>query len=191
VGLTGVISISAGGTHSLVIKNDGTVVAWGSNFYGQSNVPHYHLTYTAGLNGSITGTLLQIAYLFNYSGTQVIAIPDPGYVFSSWSDGFPTAARTDFNVTDDKTVTANFILLPTYTLTYIAGAGGTLTGNTSQTVIQGNNGSQVTAVPNTGYYFLSWSDGLTTPSRTDLNIQSDKTLTANFVSYSNLWKVGT
>ena len=77
----------------------------------------------------------------------------------------------------------------TYTLTYIAGSGGTITGITSQTINPGSNGTEVTVVPNTGYYFLAWSDGLTTPSRTDLNIQSDMALTANFVSYSNLWKV--
>jgi photosystem II stability/assembly factor-like uncharacterized protein len=147
------------------------------------------LTYTSGSGGTISGTNPQTIEL-NSNGSQVIAVPNTGYAFSSWSDGFPTAARTDLNVTGDITVTANFTLI-TYTLTYIAGAGGTLTGNTSQTVNQGNNGTQVTAVPSTGYYFLNWSDGLTTPSRTDLNVQSDKVLTANFVSYSNLWKVGT
>jgi hypothetical protein len=43
-GLTGVTAISAGGYHSLALKNDGTVVAWGWNLLGQSTVP-------AGLSG--------------------------------------------------------------------------------------------------------------------------------------------
>jgi len=34
-GLTGVTAIAAGGYHSLALKNDGTVWAWGYNFYGQ------------------------------------------------------------------------------------------------------------------------------------------------------------
>ena len=33
--LTGVVAIAAGGTHSLALKSDGTVWAWGYNYYGQ------------------------------------------------------------------------------------------------------------------------------------------------------------
>jgi alpha-tubulin suppressor-like RCC1 family protein len=40
VGLTNVTAIAAGGGHTLALKRDGTVVAWGSNAtYGQANVP--------------------------------------------------------------------------------------------------------------------------------------------------------
>ena len=45
-GLNGVVAIAAGGEHSLAIKPDGTVVAWGYNNYGQSVVP-------GGLNGVV------------------------------------------------------------------------------------------------------------------------------------------
>lgn len=38
-GLTGVIGVAAGSSHSLALKSDGTVVAWGYNNYGQTNVP--------------------------------------------------------------------------------------------------------------------------------------------------------
>ena len=43
-GLSGVTAISAGGYHSLALKDDGTVVAWGGNYNGESTVP-------AGLSG--------------------------------------------------------------------------------------------------------------------------------------------
>jgi len=33
------VSIAAGELHSLALKNNGTVVAWGDNTYGQTNVP--------------------------------------------------------------------------------------------------------------------------------------------------------
>ena len=34
-GLTGVVAVAGGSDHSLAVKNDGTVWAWGDNFYGQ------------------------------------------------------------------------------------------------------------------------------------------------------------
>jgi Regulator of chromosome condensation (RCC1) repeat/Endonuclease/Exonuclease/phosphatase family/Fibronectin type III domain len=38
-GLSGVVAVSAGGYHSLVLKSDGTVVNWGRNDYGQATPP--------------------------------------------------------------------------------------------------------------------------------------------------------
>jgi hypothetical protein len=34
-----VVAVAAGGSHSVAIKGDGTVVAWGNNNYGQATVP--------------------------------------------------------------------------------------------------------------------------------------------------------
>ena len=36
---SGVIAIAAGSFHTLALKNDGSVVAWGYNAYGQTEVP--------------------------------------------------------------------------------------------------------------------------------------------------------
>jgi hypothetical protein len=38
-GLSNVVAISAGAYHGVALKTDGTVVAWGENFHGQTNVP--------------------------------------------------------------------------------------------------------------------------------------------------------
>ena len=38
-GLSGVIAVAAGEAHNLALKQDGTVVAWGYNYYGQATVP--------------------------------------------------------------------------------------------------------------------------------------------------------
>lgn len=38
-GLTNIFAVSAGGAHCLAVRSNGSVVAWGNNSYGQSNVP--------------------------------------------------------------------------------------------------------------------------------------------------------
>jgi hypothetical protein len=68
----------------------------------------------------------------------------------------------------------------TPTLTYLAGANGTATGKLFQPVLSGGSGTAVTAVPNSGYHFVNWSDGGTTATRTDTNVTVSRTLTANF-----------
>jgi len=84
----------------------------------------YTLTYTAGANGTITGTTPQTVG-YGASGTPVTAVPTSGYHFVSWSDGILTAARTDTNVTADKTVTATFTtVIDAYTITVVSGPNG-------------------------------------------------------------------
>jgi alpha-tubulin suppressor-like RCC1 family protein len=39
LGIIGPTSISGGGSHSLALKDDGTVVGWGWDYYDQSSVP--------------------------------------------------------------------------------------------------------------------------------------------------------
>ncbi len=138
----------------------------------------YTLTYTAGPNGSISGTSPQTV---NYggSGTPVTAVPDTGYHFVNWSDGSTDNPRTDTNVMMDISVTANFAI-NTYTLTYTAGPHGSISGMSPQTVNYGGSGTPVTAVPDTGYHFVNWSDGSTDNPRTDTNVMMDISVTANF-----------
>ena len=96
------------------------------------------------------------------------ATPNTGYHFVSWSDAYPTAARTDLNVTANINVTATFAL-DTYTLTYTAGAGGyDRRDEPADGRITATDGTLVTATPNTGYHFVSWSDAFLTAARTDL-----------------------
>ncbi|MEN6627457.1 MAG: InlB B-repeat-containing protein [Candidatus Sumerlaeia bacterium] len=140
------------------------------------------LTYTAGANGTITGTTPQTVSAGG-SGTEVVAVPNTGYHFVDWSDGVLTAARTDTNVTANISVTANFAI-NTYTLTYTAGTNGSITGTTPQTVNHGASGSEVTAVANSGYHFVQWSDGVLTAARTDTNVTGNITVSASFASDS-------
>ncbi len=80
------------------------------------------------------------------------------------------------------TYTVNPVLAASYTLTYTAGANGLISGNTAQSVSALADGTTVTAVPNTGYHFTSWSDGVLTAARTDLFVSADISVTAYFAS---------
>ena len=53
-------------------------------------------------------------------------------------------------------------------------------GTTPQTVNHGADGTLVTATPNAGYHFVSWSDGYATAARTDLGVTANVNATATF-----------
>ncbi len=156
-----------------------------ANFAANVAGVNYTLTYLAGTNGTISGTTPQIV-VSSGSGNVVTAVPNAGYHFVNWSDGVLTATRTDVNVWMSLSVLANFAANPvtvtTYTLTYLAGSNGTISGTTPQTVVSGASGVAVVAVPNAGYRFLVWSDGVLTATRTDINVLAAHTFTANFAN---------
>ncbi len=70
--------------------------------------------------------------------------------------------------------------IATYTLTYLAGSNGSIEGESVQTVIEGGDGTAVTAVADAGYQFAGWSDGSTQNPRTDVNVMANLTVTAEF-----------
>ena len=146
--------------------------------YAQWGIHQYTLTYTAGADGSIAGTSPQTIN-HGSNGNTVTAVPNTGYHFVQWSDGMMTASRTDMNITGNISVTATFAINQ-YTLTYTAGAGGTITGSSPQTVNHGNNGTPLTAVPDIGYSFVQWSDGVLTAARTDTIVTGDISVNAVF-----------
>jgi hypothetical protein len=64
-----VVAIAAGNVHSLALKADGTVVAWGNNYYGECNVP-------VGLKASLP---VQMRYVFTVNplvyGPLTVQVP--------------------------------------------------------------------------------------------------------------------
>ena len=141
----------------------------------------YTITYTAGKNGRIDGETTQTVKKWE-NAQSVTAVPDDGYEFDCWSDGVTTATRQDTNICEEFTVTAIFKkILPKYTLTYTTNLHGRIDGEVTQTVRQGENGQSVTAVPDDGYEFAGWSDGVTTATRQDLSVQADMSVTARFI----------
>lgn len=113
--------------------------------------------------------------------TPVTAVANKGYRFVRWADGWMSAQRHDTYVTGNKIITAIFEPLPTYKLTYNVKGQGQITGNDNiYYVSEGEDGSVMTAVPDDGYRFVCWSDGLATPQRQDTNITNNLTVTAIF-----------
>ncbi len=147
----------------------------------------YTLTYTSLANGTINGVTPQIVKPGG-SGTQVTAVANPGYRFVSWSDGVTTAARTDTNVTSNISVTATFsrifIFKRSIAINFVAGPHGSITGTTAQIVNYGGSTNSVTAVPDTGYHFVSWTyrRKIVSTSATLIltNVTTSQVITANF-----------
>jgi hypothetical protein len=181
------IAVTDRGEDNYSPEVDGNRIVWagsdGANIQIFTAVPSSTtssptLTYKAGSGGSIDGSATQVVN-YGSDGATVTAVPNSGYHFTGWSDGSLVNPRQDTNVKADATYTGTFAI-DTYKLHYVAGAGGTLLGVTSQTVDWSSGGTPVTAVPAAGYHFVSWSDGLTTATRTDSNVTANMSVTANF-----------
>jgi len=162
----------------------------GNTFYDDVRIRKYTATepvvslevatinYVAGTGGSILGSATQSGYI-GFNGSAVTSTPNTGYSFVSWSDSLLTASRTDSNITTNTTYTASF-LINTYTVSYTANTNGTISGSSTQYINHGSDGSTVTGTPNTGYYFVDWSDGLLTSSRTETSVTGTISVAANF-----------
>ena len=128
----------------------------------------------------------------NYYGGTVVNIvadaPAGGYHFSYWSGNTTGIANVNLATTTITTQSSAATIVANYapdageqwTLTYSAGNGGTIVGTAIQTVANAGNGTEVTGTPISGYYFVNWSDAVTTAARTDTNVTGNITVTANF-----------
>jgi uncharacterized protein (TIGR02145 family) len=83
------------------------------------------------------------------------------------------------------TLTGGSKWIPEYTLEYIAGDNGSIIGESLQTVSYSEDGSEVTADPDTDYHFLMWSDLREDNPRIDTNVTEDISVEAIFESESN------
>jgi hypothetical protein len=115
---------------------------------------------------------------------SVTAAPTAGNIFVNWTRTGSGAAFAMDNtlsingLTEDLALSANFA--PAYTLTYAAAPGGSVDGDTEQTVIHGSDGTPVAAVPDAGCHFVGWSDGVVAASRQDTEVTEDIAAVANF-----------
>jgi len=138
----------------------------------------YHaVTYLALNGGSIYG-LVEQTITNGQNAYPVKAVADIGFVFVRWSDDIDTPARHDTNVTARITVIAIFDYA-VFEVNYLAGYGGEIWGEYFQLVQWGHFSNGVVAVPNTGFIFIGWCDGVEYEIRDDI-IKDNFTATAHF-----------
>jgi len=162
------ITAMANANYHFVQWNDGntnaarTITITGDATYTANfAVNTYTVTVSANDNtmGVVTGS-----GTYNYGTTATItAIANAGYHFVRWNDGDTNATRT-ISVSGNANYIATFAI-NTYTVTVSAN------DNTMGTAIGGgtyNYGTiiSITAIANTGYHFVQWSDGDTNAMRT-------------------------
>ncbi|MCX6752260.1 MAG: SBBP repeat-containing protein [Candidatus Nomurabacteria bacterium] len=158
-----------------------TAVVADVTVYAQWTINSYTLTYTAGSHGSITGTSPQT---INYgsNGSEVTAVPNAHYHFVNWSDSSITNPRTDTNITDNLSFSANFAIT-THTLTPSSDSNGSISPSTSTTINDGDS-ETFTIIPNNGYRISDIQiDGIsqgTIASYTFSNVTDNHTISVTF-----------
>ena len=143
---------------------------------------HYHVSEGGTLRTSSKSKLKKLDLKIGEE-TNVTAVPDDDYEFSGWNDGLKEATRKDKALQKhDVVITANFSkktslggpgdTIPCWpTLHYRVSGGGTLRTSSNSKLkeldLKIEEETNVTAVPDDGYEFSGWSDGLKEITRKD------------------------
>ena len=129
------------------------------------------------------GGVLSGAGSYVYGANAIVhADPNLGYAFVNWTEGAQVVAQDptfSFQATSNRTLWANFTTR-THLLTYAPGAGGQVSGTSSQRVNYSESGSAVTAQAEAGAVFERWSDGVQAATRQDTNVTADLSVIARF-----------
>lgn len=104
-------------------------------------------------------------------------------IYYSAGSGYDNA--TGWGSFNGASLLANLAPDSSFTVAYIAGPNGTISGITPQIIPSGGSGTPVAAIPNAGYYFVNWSGsgGFVSTADNPLTVQnvtSAQTITANF-----------
>ncbi len=117
---------------------------------------------TAKTSPSVGGTTEMDSQSYK-SGEKALAkaLPTAGFSFSNWTENgvvVSTTTNYSFNVTGNRTLFANFLSNTNFTITTnpAPSEGGSTIGDN---VYSNNDAVAVSAVPNDGYVFASWSEG--------------------------------
>jgi uncharacterized repeat protein (TIGR02543 family) len=139
-------------------------------------------TLSLSANPAAGGTVTGAGTFSSGSSVTATAAANPGYTFTNWTDGgssVSTNASYTFVLNANRTLVANFTA-NSFTLNVTA-TNGSVVKNPNQASYNSGSTVQLTATPNTGYVFSSWSGdatGSTNPLTVTMN--ANKNITANF-----------
>ena len=153
-------------------QNPRTVSVTGDKTYTATFAKNVYTITKNATNGTISGKS-SAEYLDEVTMT---ANPNYGYHFAQWSDGNTDNPRT-FVLTQDTTFTAEFARNTVITYIYDSHMGYVSGPTTAASV--GAESITFEAIPNYGYHFSQWSDGVTDNPRT-IVLTQDTTFTAEF-----------
>ncbi len=144
----------------------------------------YSLTVIVVGNGNVIKNPEQTTYNYG-TWVRLTANADDGWHFVSWSGDLTGSNNPDsVLMNDNKTVTANFGI-NTCNLTINISGNGSVDKEPNQSSYNYGTWVQLTAIPNTGWHFTSWSGDLVSTNNPDsIYMNGNKTISANFSIYT-------
>ena len=151
--------------------------------YPFGSTTNYTLTATSAPTGG--GTVILSPSGGTYaSGTSVTATANAnsGYTFTGWSGALTgTTNPGTVIMNSDKTLTANFTAITTYSLTITTPTNGTVNASPVGPNYASGTTVTLTATPSSGYQFSSWSGSLTgSTNPATILMNGNKTVSATF-----------
>lgn len=166
---TGNYNDASGSVESLIAKAEADIEIDGYNvtYDGESHTATGSATGVGGEEDVLSGLDLS-----DTTHTEIGVYAGDVWTFTDVTGNYNYASGSVDNTISDPTLT--------HTLTYTAGANGSIGGTATQTVDDGATGSAVSAIADSGYTFLNWSDGSIMNPRIDSNVTGDVSVNANF-----------
>jgi uncharacterized repeat protein (TIGR02543 family) len=172
---------------------NGTIVSTNSSYQltmagNKALVANFTLSLVVTLSSTpaVGGTTTGAGVFTPGSSVTLTATPNSGYTFVNWTEG-TNIVSTDAIYTSplnaSRTLVANFVLTTgaTFTLNAIAN-NGTVIKNPVLAVYNSGTTVQLTATPNSGYTFVSWSgDATGSVNPLSVTMTANKNITANFI----------
>lgn len=134
-------------------------------------------TVTVNVNDATMGSVTGDGVYTSGDTVTITATPNTGYRFVNWNTCL-TATSFTFVIGNDTTFTANFELIPTYTVAVSANVDSMGTVSGAGTYYEGTV-ITISATPNEGYHFVNWNTG-DSISTFSLTVTSDTAFVANF-----------
>jgi len=158
-------------------------MSWGAGwakgnylYFGDANA-----TLNVATTGSGTVSLNDTGPYHYGSVVQLTAVPSQNWLFSQWTGDLTGSQNPEVIImTGNKTVTAVFSQIQ-YTLTLFNDGNGSISKVPNQTAYAPGTNVTLTAIPDLGWSFTSWSGDLTgSLNPTSIIMDANKTVTAHF-----------